>query len=90
MLDNQTKKILSFMFQNGFPNYISKLLLCCLKSNSAISSSNYSIKENDIPNIIFCEQLLNCCLKKVKCCLNLSAKFRVPYNTKEISFYVII
>ena len=36
LLDDQIKKILSFMSWNGFPNYVSKPLLRHLKSNSAI------------------------------------------------------
>ena len=43
-LDDQTKKILSFMPCNGFPNHVSKPLLCYLKSNSAILSSNTALK----------------------------------------------
>ena len=54
LLDDQMKKILSFMLWNRFPNYVSKPLLCRLKSNSTITSSNNSIKKNDIPEIIFC------------------------------------
>ena len=88
------KKILSFMSWNGFPNYFSKPLLHCLKSNSTIPSSNNRIEETDIPEIIFHlpyagkvgEQLLKCCLKKVKC-LNSNVKFRVLYNKKKMLFY---
>ena len=77
LLDDQIKKILSFMSWNGFPNYVSKPLLHHLKSNSTLPSSNNSIEKNDIPEIIFRlpyagkvgEQLLKRCLKKVKCCL---------------------
>ena len=36
LLDDQLKKILSFMSWNGFPNYVSKPLLRRLKSNSTI------------------------------------------------------
>ena len=53
LLDDQMKKILSFMSWNGFPNYVSKLPLRHLKSNSTIPSSNNSIEKNDIPEIIF-------------------------------------
>ena len=53
LLDDQMKKILSFMSWNGFPNYVSKPLLHRLKSNSTILSSNNSIEKNDIPEIIF-------------------------------------
>ena len=89
------KKIFSFMSWNGFPNYVSKPLLHCMKSNLTILSSNNSIEKNDIPEIIFClpydrkvgEQLLKCCLKKVEHCLNSNVKFRVLYNTKKMSFY---
>ena len=91
------KKILSFMSWNGFPNYVSKPLLCRLKSNSNIPSSNNSI-EKDIPEIIFRlpyagkvgEQLLKHVLKKVKRCLNSNVKFRVLYDTKKMSFYCYI
>ena len=60
---------------------VSKALLYCLKSKSAMPSSNYSVEENDIPEIIFglpyaekiVEQLfkalLKHCLKKIKDCL---------------------
>ena len=68
-------------------------VLNCLKSNSAIPSSN-KVKWNRIPEIIFRlpytrkvgEKLLKRCLKKVKH-LNSNVKFRVLYNTKKISFY---
>ena len=83
------------MSSNGFPNYVSKPLLVRLKSNSTIPSRNNSTEKNDIPEIIFPlpyaekvgEQLLKCCLKKVKGCLNSNVKFRVLYDTKKMSFY---
>ena len=89
------KNILSFMSWDGFPNYVSKPLLCCLKSNSTITPSSNSIEKNDIPEIIFHlpyagkvgEQLLKRCLKKVKRCLNSNVKLRVLYDTKKMSFY---
>ena len=95
LLDDQMRKILSFMSWNGFPNYVNKPLLRHLKSNSTIPSSNNSIEKNDIPEIIFRlryvgkvgEQLLKRCLKKVKRCLNSNVKFRVLYDTKKMSFY---
>ena len=69
-------------------------VLNCLKSNSAIRSSN-NVKWNRIPEINFRlpyarkvgEKLLKRCLKKVKHYLNSNVKFRVLYNTKKISFY---
>ena len=84
LLDDQIiKKFV--MSWNEFPNYVSKELLHCFKSNSTIPSGNSSIEKNDIPEIIFClaytgkerEQLLKLCLKKVKCCLNSNVKFRM-------------
>ena len=53
LLDDQIiKKFV--MSWNEFPNYVSKELLHCFKSNSAIPSGNSSIEKNDIPEIIFC------------------------------------
>ena len=97
LLDDQMKKILSFMSRNGFRNYVGKPLLCCLKSNSTINSSNNSTEKNDIPEIIFHlpyagevgEQLLKYCLKKVNCCLNSNVTFRVLHDTKKCHFPVI-
>ena len=85
---------MSLISWNRFPNYDSKPLPCCLKLNSAIPSSNNSIKENDNPEIIFAlpyignvgKQLLKHFLKKVIRFLNSNVKFRVLYNTKKISF----
>ena len=70
-------------------------VLNCLKSNSAIRSSN-NVKWNRIPEIIFRlpyarkvgEKLLKRCLKKVKHYLNSNVKFRVLYNTKKISYCI--
>ena len=83
------------MSWNGFPNYVSKPLLRHLKSNSTLPSSNNSIENNDIPEIIFRlpyagkvgEQLLKRSLKKVKSDLNSNVKFRVLCDTKLMSFY---
>ena len=83
------------MSWNGFPNYVSKPLLGRLKSNSAIPSSNNSIKGNGITEIIFRlsqagqvrEHHLKGCFEKVKRRLNSNVKFRVLYCSKKISFY---
>ena len=48
LLDDQMKKLLSFISWNGFSNYVSKPLLSRLKSNSTIPSSNNSIKKKMI------------------------------------------
>ena len=80
LLDDQMKKILSFMPWNGFPNYVSKPLLGRMKSNSTKPSSNNSIEKNNISEIIFRlpyaenidEQHLKRCLKKVKRCLHMT------------------
>ena len=83
------------MSWNGFPNYVSKPLLRCLKSNSAIPSSNNTTEKNDISETIFRlpyagkvgEQLLKRCLKRVKRCLTSNVTFRVLYDKKKMSFY---
>ena len=54
LLDDQMKKVLSFMSCNGFPNYVCKPLMRRLKSNSTITSSKNSIEKNDKSEIIFC------------------------------------
>ena len=46
LLNDQMKKILEFMSWNGFPNYVRKLLLHHLKSNSTIHSSNGCLNSN--------------------------------------------
>ena len=53
LLDDQMKKILSFMSWNGFPNYVSKPLMRRLKSNSTITSSNNITEKNDILRSFF-------------------------------------
>ena len=95
LLDDQMKKMFSFMSYNGFPNYVSQPLLRRLKSNSTIPSSNNRIEKNDIPETIFRlpyagkvgKKFLKRCLKKVKLCLNSNINFRVLYDTKKMSFY---
>ena len=86
------------MLWNGFPNYISKALLHCLKSNvrncDVINEINNN-KENVVAEIFFRltyagskgEQLVKHCLKKIRSCLKINVKFVVICNTKEISFY---
>ena len=100
LLNQQIKKISFFMSWNGFPNYISKALLQCLKSNSKKRSDNTSM--NDVKNenekvteIFFClpyagikdEQLVKHCLKNSKRSLKIDLKFVVIYDTKKFSFY---
>ena len=66
-------------------------LLNCLKSNSAMPSSNNIIKWNGIPEITFRlsyarkvgEKLLKSCLQKVKHCLSSNVKFRVLYDKEN-------
>ena len=51
--------------------------------------------DNSLPVVVFWlpytgsngEQLLNHCLKKIKCCLRIIIKINVVYNTKEYYFY---
>ena len=69
-----------------------------LKSNSTITSSNNSIKVNDFPEIIIRnfyagklgKQLLKCCLKKVKCCIDSNIKFGAVCGTKKSLFIVLL
>ena len=46
LLDDEMKKILEFMSWNGFPNYVSKLLLNHSKSNSIIHSNSGCLNSN--------------------------------------------
>ena len=97
-LNQQIKKILSFMSWNGFPNYIWKALLHRLKSSGRNHSNNTSknnVKDKNVREILFRlpyagtkgEQLVKHCLVKIRCCLKIHIKFIAIHDIKKFTFY---
>ena len=93
MLNQQRTKISWFTSFNGFPSDISKSLLYYLRSLNETCQNENSLDDNNdnsLPVVVFWspytgsngEQLLNHCLKKIKCCLKIIIKINVVYNTK--------
>ena len=99
-LNQQIKKIWSFVSWNGFPNYIWKALLHRLKSSGRNRSNNTSknnVKDKNVRDIVFRlpyagtkgEQLVKHCLKEIRRCLKIYFKFIVIMTLRNFRFTVM-